>query len=76
MLKQLMLANEKTVKSEKLVELSRKYRFNLGFEGGEAETAVLDGPNFKYRIEIKESSIIKDEGKSYLNIERAVKVDK
>lgn len=60
----------------KLVELSRKYRFNLGFEGGEAETAVLDGPNFKYRIEIKESSIIKDDGKSYLNIERAVKVDK
>lgn len=54
-----------------LISLSRKYRFNLGFEGGEAETAVLDGPNFKYRIEIEKSSIIRDEGKAYLNIEEA-----
>lgn len=60
----------------KLVELSRKYRFNLGFEGGEAETAVLDGPNFKYRIKIEKSSIVRDEGKAYLNIEKAVKVEK
>ena len=60
----------------KLVELSRKYRFNLGFEGGEAETAVLDGPNFKYRIKIEKSSIVRDEGKAYINIEKAVKVEK
>ena len=60
----------------KLIELSRKYRFNLGFEGGEAETAVLDGPNFKYRIEIEKSSVVRDEGKAYLNIEKAVKVEK
>ncbi|MGC8533687.1 MAG: diphthine--ammonia ligase [Candidatus Parvarchaeum sp.] len=61
---------------ENLIKLSRKYRFNLGFEGGEAETAVLDEPNFSYAIEIKSSSIIKDEGKAYLNIEEAAKVDK
>ena len=60
----------------RLVELSRKYRFNLGFEGGEAETAVLDGPNFKYRIKIEKSSIVRDEGKAYLNIEKAVRVEK
>ena len=60
----------------KLINLSRKYRFNLGFEGGEAETAVLDGPNFKYRIKIEKSSIVRDEGKAYLNIEKAVKVEK
>ncbi len=61
---------------ENLIKLSRKYRFNLGFEGGEAETAVLDGPNFSYAIEIKSSSIIKDEGKAYLNIEEAARVNK
>jgi ABC transporter with metal-binding/Fe-S-binding domain ATP-binding protein len=60
----------------KLINLSRKYRFNLGFEGGEAETAVLDGPNFKYRIKIEKSSIVRDKGKAYLNIEKAVKVEK
>ncbi len=59
-----------------LIDLSRKYRFNLGFEGGEAETAVLDGPNFKYRIKIEKSSIVRDEGKAYLHIEKAVKVEK
>ena len=61
---------------EKLVDLSSKYRFNLGFEGGEAETAVLDGPNFDYAIKITKSSIVRDEGKAYLNIEEAVKIEK
>lgn len=40
---------------EKLRELSRKYRFHLSFEGGEAETAVLDCPMFKKRIKILKS---------------------
>ncbi len=61
---------------EKLIDLSRRYRFNLGFEGGEAETAVLDGPNFNYAIKIKKSKVVKDEGKAYLSIEEAIKVDK
>ncbi len=60
----------------KLIELSKKYRFNLGFEGGEAETAVLDGPDFKYKLKIEKSSIVRDEGKVYLNIEKAVKLKK
>jgi len=31
----------------KLKELAKKYRFNIAFEGGEAETLVLDCPLFK-----------------------------
>jgi predicted ATP pyrophosphatase (TIGR00289 family) len=32
---------------EKLKELSKKFRFNLAFEGGEAETEVIGCPLFK-----------------------------
>ncbi len=42
----------------KLKELNRKYSINLGFEGGEAETFVLDCPLFKKRIKILESEKI------------------
>jgi ABC transporter with metal-binding/Fe-S-binding domain ATP-binding protein len=44
------------VTREKLAELKRlakRYRFHLGFEGGEAETLVLDMPLFKQRIVVK-----------------------
>lgn len=37
---------------QKLVELNRKYRVNMLFEGGEAETFVLDAPLFKKRLEV------------------------
>ncbi|EFD92223.1 MAG: ATP binding protein [Candidatus Parvarchaeum acidophilus ARMAN-5] len=66
--------NEETL--PELLELSRKYRFHAAFEGGEAETAVLDGPNFKYRISIKESKVIADDGKFYLDITAAEKSEK
>ena len=36
------------------------------------EAEVLAGPNFKYGIEIEKSSIVIDEGKAYLSIEKAV----
>ena len=55
-----------------LSDLSRKYRFHLGFEGGEAETAVLDGPSFKGSIKIVKSRKISEGGKHYLEIEDAV----
>ncbi|MBS3153555.1 diphthine--ammonia ligase [Candidatus Woesearchaeota archaeon] len=32
---------------EDLIRLSKKYRFNVAFEGGEAETEVIDSPMFK-----------------------------
>jgi diphthine-ammonia ligase len=43
---------------EKLKKLSRRTKFHLGFEGGEAETMVLDGPIFKKRLEIVEAEKI------------------
>ncbi len=38
-----------------LIKLHEKYRVNLLFEGGEAESFVLDAPLFKKKIEIKSS---------------------
>jgi len=38
---------------EKMKNLSKEYGFNLEFEGGDAETAVLDMPLFKKSIELE-----------------------
>lgn len=35
-----------------LKSLSKKFSFHLGFEGGEAETLVLDAPMYKKRLEV------------------------
>jgi len=43
--------DEKTI--EDLKRLKERFGINLGFEGGEAESFVLDAPIFKKRIEIK-----------------------
>jgi diphthine-ammonia ligase len=40
---------------EELVRLGSKYKFHVGFEGGEGETFVLDCPLFLKRIEILRS---------------------
>jgi ABC transporter with metal-binding/Fe-S-binding domain ATP-binding protein len=47
-----------------LIDLSRKYRFNPSFEGGEGETFVINSPLYKKRIVIKQFEIIwrKDSG--------------
>ena len=37
---------------EKLKKLKERYRINMSFEGGEAESFVLDAPLFKKRIEV------------------------
>ena len=37
---------------DELVKLNEKYRLNIAFEGGEAETLVIDGPIFKKRLKI------------------------
>jgi ABC transporter with metal-binding/Fe-S-binding domain ATP-binding protein len=42
---------------DKLEYLSRKYAFNLAFEGGEGETLIVDCPIFKKRLEIKDARI-------------------
>jgi len=38
---------------EELKRLSKKYNFRIDFEGGEAESAVLDMPEFQKEIKIK-----------------------
>ena len=37
---------------DELVKLNEKYRIDIAFEGGEAETLAIDGPIFKKRIKI------------------------
>jgi diphthine-ammonia ligase len=44
----------------KLENLARKHGFNLNFEGGEAETLVIDCPLFSYPIQIKKFKKIWD----------------
>ncbi|MEO9294451.1 MAG: diphthine--ammonia ligase [Nitrososphaera sp.] len=41
---------------EKLISLSKKYGFNLAFEGGEAETLVTDCPLYERKLRIKEAT--------------------
>ena len=53
---------------EKIKEESIKYGFDLCFEGGEAETLVLDCPIFSKEIEIKDFEIIKDENSFILRV--------
>ncbi len=49
-----MLDHEKV---KNLESLSLKYRFNLNFEGGEAETIVVDCPLYKKKFRIKEGIV-------------------
>jgi diphthine-ammonia ligase len=44
----------------KLSKINEKYRINMLFEGGEAESFVLDAPLFKKRIEVTKSHITWD----------------
>jgi ABC transporter with metal-binding/Fe-S-binding domain ATP-binding protein len=37
---------------QELYKASKKYGFNLSFEGGEAETLAIDGPLFKYSLKV------------------------
>ncbi len=59
-----------------LIALSRKHRFHLGFEGGEAETAVLDGPMFKKRVVIRGFEVENDGPKHYMKVTAAELEDK
>ncbi len=60
-----------------LLKLSKNYQFNPVFEGGEAETLVLDCPLFlSERIEIMESETSWDGIRGRLNIRKAHLVQK
>jgi len=58
---------------EELKKLREKYKINLVFEGGEAETIVLDGPIFRKKIKILDSEKIWDKKthSGYLKIKKA-----
>jgi len=43
---------------DKLIEINKKISINLAFEGGEAETLVIDGPIFRKKIKITEAEKI------------------
>lgn len=57
----MVIDNERKVNM--LISLSEKYGFNPTGEGGEYETFVLNAPNMRYRISIKDYEIM-DEGDS------------
>ena len=61
---------------DELVALSRKFRFNAGFEGGEGETFVLDCPLFKQRVEVLESDTHWRGDSGYFQISKARLVKK
>ncbi len=62
---------------EKLKFLSKKFHFNLAFEGGEGETTVLFGPMFKREIKIlKARNILENKHVGQFKIEKAELVEK
>lgn len=60
----------------RLRELRKKYGINMLFEGGEAESFVLDAPLFKKSIEIKKARIEWNGNRGMYLIEEAELVDK
>ena len=63
---------------ELLKEMSEEYGFHIGFEGGHAETFVVDGPIFKRRVEFLETEKVWDPKteSGYLDVKEAVLVPK
>ena len=59
-----------------LILLSKKYGFNISFEGGEAETLVLDCPIFKKRLEVRKSKTRWDGQRGIVEISDIVLLDK
>lgn len=61
---------------EDIIALNKKYGMHIAFEGGEAETLVLNGPVFNKKIEITESEVIWERDSGYFLIKDAVLIDK
>lgn len=61
---------------DKLLSLHEKYGIHLAFEGGEAESLVLDCPIFKKRIKIQDIEKIWERDSGYINIRKAFLEDK
>lgn len=69
-----IILNHSTVQD--LFKLSRKYGFNISFEGGEAETIVLDCPIFRKRLKILTSKIQWDGQRGIVEISDIILLDK
>jgi len=63
-------------KLEKLFLLSKKYGFNVAFEGGEAETLVIDCPIYEKRLQILNSTTKWDGQRGIIEITDIVLMDK
>ena len=61
---------------EDLLKIHEKHGVHMAFEGGEAETLVLDCPLFKKRIKIMEMDQVWDGDSGHVNIKKAVLKDK
>jgi len=61
---------------EELRGLHEKYGLHLAFEGGEAETLVIDGPLFKKKLEILDSEKVWNFDNGHLIIKDAQLVEK
>ncbi len=61
---------------DEIIELNKKYHIHIGFEGGEAETLVLDGPIFNKRIKVIDSEKIWERDSGYFLIKDAELEDK
>jgi uncharacterized protein (TIGR00290 family) len=59
-----------------LETLSKKYGFSIAFEGGEAETFVLDCPIFKKRIAVRDAKKHWDGYRGYFEILDMILVEK
>lgn len=66
--------DKKTI--DELLKLKDSYGLNIAFEGGEAETLVLDGPIFKKRIKITEAEKLWDIDNGVYLIKEAILQDK
>lgn len=61
---------------KELKKLSEKHRFHLAFEGGEAESFVLDCPLFSKKIEVKEGEAVWNRDSGFFMIKRAELAEK
>ena len=61
---------------DEIIDLNKKYGIHMAFEGGEAETLVLDGPVFNKRIKIVDSEVIWERDSGYFLIKEALLEDK
>lgn len=61
---------------EELKTLHQKHGLHMAFEGGEAETLVLNGPIFKNKLHILKYKKVWDRDSGYLVIEDAILKDK